>query len=108
MPRRRELVTIVIDEPTSAAADGQPVERPVELGRRWAQIETVAGRERWIAQSVQADVTHRVRLVSDPLTRTITARHWLRLADGTRLDVTRAYDARRRNREVELECVQRT
>lgn len=107
MPRRRELVTILADEPASAAADGQPVERPVDLGRRFVQIETVAGRERWIAQSVQADVTHRVRLVSDPLTRSITPRHWLRLADGTRMDITHVYDARRRNREIELECIER-
>lgn len=105
MARRREQVRIQENQAT-VAADGQRIERPVQLGTRWAEILSLSARERIVGQQLTADATHRVRLLSDPVTRAITPRHWLLLAGGKRLNIVRAMDPDRKHRKIELECVE--
>jgi SPP1 family predicted phage head-tail adaptor len=88
--------------------DGQQVEVPTEFITRWARVKPVAGRERFLAQQTQADTTHRVRVRSDGQTRTITPAMWITLRDGTRLDITRAFDVDMRRVEIEMECNHRS
>jgi len=101
-----QRVTIYQNQPTTNA-DGQEVEGEVEFLQRWAKVTPIAGQERFLAQQTQADITHRVRMRSDVQTRTITPAMWLKLLDGTRLDIKRAFDVDLRRVELELECNQR-
>lgn len=87
--------------------DGQRVEGPTLWITRWARVTPVNAGERIVAQQMQADITHRVRIRSDTQTRQLTPAMWLKLADGTRLDIVRAYDVDLRRVELELECKQR-
>ena len=101
-----QRVTVWKDAPTTNA-DGQRVENSTEVGRRWCSIHPLSGRERFMAQQAQADVTHRVRMRSDTLTRTIRPTHWLTMRDGTRLDIERVFDIDMRKIELELQCNER-
>lgn len=102
-----QRVTICKNVPT-VNTDGQKVEAESEWIQRWASVRPISGQERFLAQQTQADVTHRVRMRSDTQTRTITAEMWLKLRDGTRLDIKRTFDLNVRRVEMELECNQRT
>jgi len=99
-------VTICKNEPTTND-DGQQVENEVEWIRRWANVRPISGTERYGPQQVQADVTYRVRMRSDTQTRTITPEMWLKLRDGTQLNIRRAYDLELRKIEIEMECNER-
>jgi len=91
----------------SANTDGQRPEDETKFIDRWAAVWPVGGRERFLAQQVQADVTHRVRMRSDNQTRQITSAYWLLLSDGTRLNIKRVYDVDLRKVEIEMECNER-
>lgn len=99
-------VTICRNEPTTNT-DGQQVQAEVDWIQRWASVLPMRGGEREIAQQVQADVRYRVRMPSDTLTRTITSEMWLKLRDGTILNITRVVDLELRKTELELECNER-
>ncbi len=99
-------VTIWKDSPTTNA-DGQCVENPVKVMQRWARVIPLTGREAVQAQQLQADVTHRVTMHSDTLTRTIVPAWWLTLSDGTRLNIVSAIDLEMAKIEVELMCNKR-
>ncbi len=99
-------VTVWKNVPTTND-DGQRVQTPVEFIERWARIMPITGTERFIAQQTKADITHRVRMRSDSQTRTITAKMWITMRDGTRLDIKRVFDVDVRKVELELECNQR-
>ena len=98
-----QRVTVWKDEPTTNA-DGQRVENAVKVMRRWACVRPLTGRETVQTQQMQADVTHRVTMHSDTLTRTIVPAWWLTLSDGTRLNITSAVDMEMAKIEVELMC----
>lgn len=102
----RQKVILWQNVPT-VASDGQKVEVATEVCQRWCEVLPMSGRERFYAQQTQADITHRVRTWSDALTRTITPKMWFTLSDGTRLDITRAFDEDLRRKVVVIECNQR-
>ena len=87
--------------------DGQQVEVETEWFQAWVEIRPIRGKERFLAQQTTADVTHRVWMRSNTKSRDITPKHWLKLSDGTRLDIVRAFDVDLARREIELECNQR-
>ena len=97
-------------EPTEPTAndDGQIPEQAVEFCRRWAEIKSLSGRERILANQQQADITCRVRLLYDSTVAQITARMWLQLENGTRLNITSAFDPDMRQQYWMMDCVQRT
>jgi len=101
-----QRVTIWRNVPT-VNSDGQKVEVATEYIRRKVSVRPLSGKERFLAQQTQADVTHRVRMRRDNQTKAITPKDWLSLRDGTRLDVTRVFDVDMARRELELECKQR-
>lgn len=98
---------ITIYEQTSGTtpnADGQVPEAETAFLERWAKVIPIHGRERFLAQQTQADVTHFVRMRYDSDTKTITPKMWVKLRDGTRLNIVRAYDPDAGRCEIELEC----
>lgn len=99
-------VRIMQDDP-SENPDGQKVEDPTLLCRRWAKVVPFGGGERFQDGQTQADVTHRVRMHSDSHTRQITPKMWLLLSDGTRLNIERVLDVEGRRTELELLCNER-
>lgn len=101
-----QRVTICKNVPTYNP-DGQAVEVPTEWIRRWAAVHPVGGGERYGPQQVQADVTHRIRMRSDTQTRLITPEMWMKLRDGTRLDIKRVVDLEMKRIELEIECNER-
>ena len=64
----RHRVQIQVDELHGVmTAGGGPQEpRWVTLGARFANVVPLSGRERFTAQQVQSDVTHRVEMHYDP------------------------------------------
>ena len=101
-------VTFYINDPDRATStDGQRPEVPLVVKKQWARVRPVSGRELLIADQQQADVMYRVSIRSDDWTRKLTRRHWLALADGTRLNIKRIFDPTDENRELELECTER-
>jgi SPP1 family predicted phage head-tail adaptor len=104
--RMRDLVTFYRDVPT-VAADGEKVEGATEWFSTWAEVVPIQGRERILAMQQQSDVTYRVRVRSDSLTRQLSPIHWLLLPDGTRLNITRIFDPDRKRAYLELECTER-
>lgn len=106
----RERVTLYTQtEGTSANTDGQVPETEREIGRRWAKIIPLRGQERFLANQTQGDVSHVVRLRYDKLTKTLTRKMWLVIeASSERLNIEAVYDPDRRQREIQLECKQRT
>ncbi|KKK62028.1 hypothetical protein LCGC14_3008450 [marine sediment metagenome] len=101
-----QRVTVCKNDPTTNT-DGQKVAVEDEWIRRWAKVMPVAGREWLLAQQTQADVSYRVRMRRDTQTKTITPQMWLKLRDGTVLNIKRVTDVELRKIEIELECNQR-
>ena len=101
-----QRVTICKNVPTTHA-DGQQVEVESDWIRRWAAVHPVGGGERYGSQQVQADVTHQIRMRSDTKTRLITPEMWIKLRDGTRLDIKRVVDLELKRIEIEIECNER-
>jgi SPP1 family predicted phage head-tail adaptor len=99
-------VTICKNEPTTND-DGQQVLNETDWIQRWASVRPVSGTERFGPQQVQADVTYRVRMHSDTQTRAITPEMWLKLKDGTQLNIKRVVDLEGRKMEMEMECNER-
>ncbi len=85
-------------------ADGQKQISETLIARRWASVLPVTGTERVLASQTQADVTHAIRVRSDTLTRTFTPKHWIKLSDGTRLDIKSVFDIDMRRVELQLDC----
>ena len=91
----------------TTATDGQRPESASEVCKRWVQVLPVSGRERMAADQQQADVTYRLRVRSDDVTRTLTRKHWLVLAGGQRLNIKSIFDPTQERKELELECTER-
>jgi SPP1 family predicted phage head-tail adaptor len=91
----------------SANPDGQRPEDGEVVCTRWGKALPVTGTENFQNQQTAANVTWRVWIHSDAESRTIAPKMWLVLADGTRLNVLRAFDPDGRRMEIELECVER-
>jgi SPP1 family predicted phage head-tail adaptor len=68
---------------------------------RWAAVETLQGRDLWVAQQAQPDVTHRVTLRSDELS--VTTKDRL-LWEGRVLNVETAPSPGSKGREIQLTC----
>ena len=92
----------------TTATDGQRPETASEVCQRWVQVLPLSGRERTAADQQQADVMYRIRVRSDEVTRALTRKHWLTLLSGTRLNIKSIIDMTQENRELELECTERT
>ena len=90
-------------------ADGQDENPDGEtlVARRWASVLPVTGNERTMVGANQADVTHAVKMHSDSVTQTIAPEMWVKLGDGTRLDISSAFDVELRGVEIQLNCNKR-
>ena len=75
----------------------------IATGIVWASVEPLSGRELWLAQQIQSEVSVRIRL---RYLRGITTGH--RVNFGGRLfDIKAAINAAERNEELELLCTER-
>lgn len=70
----------------------------------WASVESLTGRELWIAQQVQADVTHRVRMRPGAVPGIGPA--WSILFGARRLAILGVVDPVQQGEQVELLCVE--
>ena len=70
----------------------------------YARIAPIGGREFFLAQQVQADVTHRIVMRYGPV---VTPKHRL-MFDGRYFDIRAVLNREERNRELELICTERT
>lgn len=85
------------------SAGGGPQEPSwVTLGTRFANVVPLSGRERFTAQQVQSDVTHRVEMHYDP---TLQTKPVHRLLFGSRaLEIDSVVNVDERNRDVHVMC----
>lgn len=100
----RHRVQIQRDErhgvPSNAGGPQDPLW--VTVGARYANVVPLSGRERFTADQVQADVSHRVEMHYDP---TIGIRPAWRLLYGARpLEIESTVNVGERNRELHLMC----
>jgi len=87
--------------------DGQIPETAATYATRWASVYPASMRgndEKFVALQTRADVTHQVRMRSDDLTRAITPKMWILLADDTRLDIKLVIDVDLRRVEILMYC----
>jgi SPP1 family predicted phage head-tail adaptor len=89
---------------TTPNADGQVVESPELLARRWAKRRAVRGMEKFGDQQVEADTTYLVWVKYDEWTKTLTPKMWLRFNDEVRLNIVRAFDPNDDQYEIMIEC----
>lgn len=72
------------------------------VAKRWASVDPLRGRERFAAQQVQADVTHKVRLrYTESLMPTDRIVH-----DGRTFEIGAVLNVSERDREMELLCTE--
>lgn len=70
---------------------------------RFAQVLDKGSREVFRARQIMADISHIVRMHSDPQTRKINPKMRL-LLDGRKLNIRSARDRNEQHVEIELEC----
>ena len=107
--QRRTRVILCKQSPSATAnTDGERPEVETEIDKRWAEVKPLRGQERFLASQTQADITYRVRLPYDNVTKDLTPRNWLKIKQtDQRLNIVRAYDLDGRHHTIELECKER-
>lgn len=107
----RNLVTIQSDSSTTRDTNGDYTQgwADVSNGDRYASIEGLNGRELLQAKSIEADVTHRIRMRSDSLTSTISPKQRIKFVDQLQsktryFNIVSVYDIESKNRVMELMC----
>ncbi len=95
--------TIQIEEAVITQNEvGEPVQTWSVTATRRASVEPLQGQEKFIAQQVKADVTHRVRLrYLDGLTPSKRIRF-----NGRLLNIESVLNADEKNREMEVMCTE--
>lgn len=99
---------IVLQAPTEVVdAVGDVVPSWTTLATVWASIEPLRGEERYLAQQVQATVTHRIRIRwSATLSASLTPK--CRATYGSRVfDIGSVADLQTQRRELELMVTER-
>lgn len=96
----RHRLSILRRQPGVRDALGQPTTDFLEVGRAWAEVQPLAGREALLARQINAQITHRVR---------VRGRIEIRAADQLRLgaralEVISVADQDERRREQVLTC----
>ena len=69
---RRFRVTVQQSSPTDDESN-QPIDGWVTFCGRWAEVVATGGSERYKGRQIQANATHVITLISDSVTRHITA-----------------------------------
>lgn len=77
---------------------GEAVAEWADVATVWASVEPLIGRERWTAQQVMPETTHRVRIRYRP---GLTAAHRLKFGDRI-LHIDSVVDPQERHRELEI------
>lgn len=78
---------------------GQAVETFANIATVWASIEPLSGRESFLAQQVNAEVTHRIRMRYYPLEATMRLKYQDRY-----FEIKTILDREERKRELEVLC----
>lgn len=84
-------------------ATGEMLDTWTELATVWANVVPLRGQERFEAQQVQAELSHRVEMRYRP---DVTSKNRL-LYDGRILEIASVADFEERHRELNLMCVER-
>ena len=97
----RHLVSIQRVGSTSINSFGESSDSWSTLAQRHASIQPLTGRERFSAAQAQSDVSHKIGLRADSVTRSLTPKD--RIAYGSRVFNIRAVlNKDERNREIEI------
>lgn len=95
---------VKVQEPMPTANEfGEPEIAWVDFATVWAAIEPLRGRERWAAQQINAEVSHRIRMRF--LAGVLAT---FRVLFGVRaFDIQAVLNIEERNRELQLLCIER-
>lgn len=85
-------------------AHGGITETWTTIATRWASVEPLSGRERWSAEQVDSDITHRIRMRRF---RGLTTNHRIRW-DGRVFNLRSVLNLDEADVEHELLCVEPT
>lgn len=84
----------------------EPLENFTQAGTRWASVAPLNGKEYWQASGENSEVTIRIRLRYDQLTKTITSQDRINYEDKELLIVSPPIDPDEKHREIILMCKQ--
>lgn len=97
-----------IQRPNAAAtadAAGHIGERFITAGRRWGSPKSRGGREYFLFNQVQAEVSHIIEFQYDSLTKQIGPTWQLKLGSRA-FEITAAYDVDEMRQVVRCECIE--
>lgn len=95
---------IVEKETSSRGATGEVIETWATYVTRWAMINPLVGREFFLAQQEQSEVTVKVVIRYDSLTKLINPRDYRLNIDGVIYDIETPINPQSMNREIQLMC----
>ncbi|HEY1068852.1 MAG TPA: phage head closure protein [Pirellulales bacterium] len=104
--RRVQIQRNAADPEADGDAVGEVAPDFATIGRRWASVQPLSGREYFAAQQAVSDVTHTVKLRADSLTKTITPSDRLLFGDRV-LGILVTRNLGEAGVEIELACVER-
>lgn len=106
--RGRYRTRITLLRPVDDVDDfNNPQPRDTAIGRRWASVEPMTGREFAQNSQVHGEITHLVRMHSDDMTRGLQPSDKIQ-AEGRTLEIVYAFDINFRRQEVECQCKEAT
>lgn len=96
---------IIIEKATSSqGATGEDLETWAAYVARWAAIQPLTGREYFLAQQEQSDISVRVIIRYDSLTKLINPRDYRLNIGGIIYDIETSINSQTSNRELQLMC----
>lgn len=79
-----------------------------KVAERWARVDPISGRESLLAMQAGAELTHRVTMRADSLTRALTPKHRFKIKGTSRiLDVMSLVNESERSETIIALCVER-
>jgi SPP1 family predicted phage head-tail adaptor len=103
VPCRRFIhkVTLQLPTDTKNTTTGEFVPTYTDLCDRWASIEPMTAREIYQAHDVEADVTHRITMYADSVSRNMSTKYRIRY--GSRFfNIFQIRNVQERNRMLEI------
>ena len=105
-PHNRKVTVSQQDTTVAANEDGSFTETASTYCTRWCRAWPLSGKEQPAIEHQNAVVDWIVQMRKDAVTELITAKMWLTLSTGERLNITSVYDPDGRNRDIEIRARQ--
>lgn len=102
------VIFYVQDSNATANNDGEIPETPLEVCRRWAEVIPLRGRLQPLQASLEANISHVVRVHYDPTVEALTPENWIVTDQGSlRLNISSLIDLDNLHHVIEIECTER-